>query len=169
MSKEEMKVEIKRRKCKKYGQFISCLVCGKERYVHPYLIYGKKKAKFCSQSCSTKHNLKDYHFRSGKIPPQKRGSLSHAWRGGKTEESKIIRSSNEYAIWRNEVFKRDDWTCQECRIKGKKLHPHHIKSFSEYPELRLIVSNGLTLCHDCHKKTPNYGRNLNVAKTQKKT
>lgn len=145
------------------GNKINCLTCNKQRYVPNHLVSGKKKAIFCSQSCATKHTHKDQFFKVGHNSPQARGSLSHAWRGGKTSEAKIIRSSTEYAKWRNEVFKRDNWTCQECGIRGKKLHSHHKKSFARYPELRLEVSNGITLCHDCHKKTPNYGRNNYVA------
>lgn len=155
----------KRLSIKKYS--INCLTCGKEKIVKPYLVIGTRKAIFCSATCRTKHHMKPYFFKNGHETNQPRGALSHAWRGGKTEQSKIIRSSSEYAKWRSEVFKRDNWTCQECGIRNNKLHPHHIKSFAEYPELRLEVSNGITLCHDCHKKTPNYGRNLNVSRRTK--
>ncbi len=62
----------------------------------------------------------------------------------------------KYKNWRLSVFERDGYTCQDCRITGIYLEAHHIKSWSKYPELRYKVSNGLTLCLDCHKKTDNY-------------
>jgi len=54
------------------------------------------------------------------------------------------------------VFKRDNWICQKCGQKGGKLHPHHIKHFADYPELRFEVDNGITLCRDCHKTKHNH-------------
>lgn len=71
-------------------------------------------------------------------------------------------SGSENNNWRKSVFERDNYTCQECGIRSSKGNPvvlnaHHIKSFIEYPELRLDLTNGLTLCIDCHKKTDNYG------------
>ncbi len=86
------------------------------------------------------------------------GENHYAWRGGITPENKLIRHSKETSRWREAVFERDNWTCQECNIRGGKLHSHHIKSFSQYPELRFEVSNGITLCEKCHRKTENYGR-----------
>ncbi|MEY3429422.1 MAG: hypothetical protein RI930_249 [Pseudomonadota bacterium] len=55
--------------------------------------------------------------------------------------------------WRYLVFKRDGFVCQAKNCFEKKgLHAHHIKEFAKYPELRLEVSNGLTLCKSCHNK-----------------
>jgi hypothetical protein len=64
----------------------------------------------------------------------------------------IKRNSVEYNNWRNSVFIRDDYICQHCKQKSGMLNAHHIKSYKDYPELRLILDNGITLCYDCHKK-----------------
>lgn len=63
-----------------------------------------------------------------------------------------IRSSNEYKNWRNNVFERDNYTCQKCFNVGGKLNAHHIKHFSKHIELRFNVNNGITLCLNCHKE-----------------
>lgn len=97
--------------------------------------------------------------RRRKISEAQRGERSAAWRGGKTEESKRARESVEYRLWREAVFKRDNWTCQDCGIRGGRLDPHHVKGFAAFPELRFDVNNGLTLCRPCHKKTDSYARN----------
>ena len=75
------------------------------------------------------------------------------WKGGITPLNKALRKGTEYADWRTAVFTRDKFTCQRCRDnRGGNLHAHHIKSFSDHPDLRFDVSNGETLCHDCHEK-----------------
>jgi 5-methylcytosine-specific restriction endonuclease McrA len=65
-----------------------------------------------------------------------------------------------YLEWRNNVFERDNFTCQDCDQIGGYLNADHIKPFAFYPELRFELSNGRTLCHDCHKKTDTYGVKL---------
>ena len=59
--------------------------------------------------------------------------------------------------WRTAIFKRDNYTCRVCKVKGKRLEAHHIKPYSEYPRLRYVLSNGRTLCKDCHKRTKTFG------------
>jgi hypothetical protein len=86
------------------------------------------------------------------FPAIPRGNKSWAWKGGNTSQDKIIRASYRYKEWRKKVFTRDNWTCQKCGKKGGTLNPHHIKPFAEYPKLRFVVNNGITLCKKCHKK-----------------
>lgn len=62
------------------------------------------------------------------------------------------RRSPEYSKWRKEVFIRDEYTCQNCKMVGGELNAHHIKPFSDFPELRYDVNNGITLCKKCHKE-----------------
>lgn len=83
----------------------------------------------------------------------KKGKESHSYKDGKLEERKGQRFSRNYKRWRFDVFSRDEFTCQNCGDnRGGNLNAHHIKPFSDYPELRFKVSNGITLCEPCHKK-----------------
>ena len=72
------------------------------------------------------------------------------WNGFAELETRRIRKSLDYKNWRNEVFKRDDYTCQCCGKRGGVLHAHHLESFSDNPDLRFDISNGITLCENCH-------------------
>lgn len=56
----------------------------------------------------------------------------------------------KYREWRTSVLKRDNYTCRHCGSQKPHLHAHHIKPWAQHPELRFDVSNGLTLCDDCH-------------------
>lgn len=88
----------------------------------------------------------------------KRGPNSYNWKGGTYEtERKAFEHKIEYKQWRLDVFKRDDYTCQNCKKRGGKLNADHIKSYILYPDLRLDLNNGRTLCIPCHKKTETYG------------
>lgn len=49
------------------------------------------------------------------------------------------------------------WNLCKCGKHTIDLEAHHIKEQSRYPELIYELSNGLTLCHKCHKLTDNYG------------
>ena len=72
------------------------------------------------------------------------------------EAKERVRKTIEYTQWRLAVFVRDNWACQKCGARsgnGKEvyLEAHHIKSYTKYPKLRFEVSNGITLCYECHK------------------
>ena len=66
-------------------------------------------------------------------------------------EKTAIRRSGKYNEWRKAVFERDDYTCQSCGQHGGILNAHHIKPFSQYPNDRLDINNGITLCKECHR------------------
>lgn len=59
-----------------------------------------------------------------------------------------------YKRWRAAVKKRDGHKCQMpgCRYKGRVLQVHHIQKWATHPHLRYEISNGITLCYNCHKK-----------------
>ena len=91
-----------------------------------------------------------------KMSEAKQGIKHPRWKGGISSKQAKIRGQIEFKIWRNAVFVRDNWTCQECGEQGGRLVAHHIKSFANYPELRLAIDNGKTLCLECHKLTNNF-------------
>jgi len=57
-----------------------------------------------------------------------------------------------YKRFRRDVLKRDKFTCQMCKAKGKRvrLNVHHIMKWSSASSLRYDVDNGITLCKKCH-------------------
>ncbi len=80
------------------------------------------------------------------------GEKNPNWNGGGSSEYKKLRGCPELKHWQKEVFERDNYTCRRCGDnKGGNLNAHHIKEFIKFPELRFEISNGLTLCEDCHK------------------
>ena len=70
--------------------------------------------------------------------------------------------NGELKKWRKEIFKRDNYTCTICNVKGQRINAHHIYSWDKYKERRFDINNGVTLCHSCHKdfhKNYGYGNN----------
>ncbi len=86
------------------------------------------------------------------VNSKKRGVKTSNWKGGITPINIAIRMSLEYKIWRTAVFTRDNYTCIWCGKKGGEINADHILPFADYPELRLAIDNGRTLCIQCHKK-----------------
>jgi len=115
---------------------IPCQQCGTAFMAAPWQI--KAGRKFCGRPCADK-----------------------ARDQGRTPMAKRERESAEMRAWRLAVFERDDWTCQECGVRGgAELNADHIKPFALFPELRFDVDNGRTLCVPCHKQTDTYGIKL---------
>lgn len=72
------------------------------------------------------------------------------FKGFSTTAQHIARNNYKYKYWKQEVFKRDNYTCQCCGKRGGNLNAHYLYNFSEYKDLRYDVSNGITLCEKCH-------------------
>ncbi|MGI9535123.1 MAG: hypothetical protein ACR2NW_09240 [Thermodesulfobacteriota bacterium] len=51
--------------------------------------------------------------------------------------------------WAGAVKTRDNYTCKICS-NNENLNAHHILYKNKYPEFFLYISNGVTLCVDCH-------------------
>lgn len=137
----------------------------------------KGKGKFCSRICFDKYRNKGkliqcHYCKKDKWYPTGRwkrnitglffcsrtcyfNSLGH--RMSLYPEKEQIRKSPEYAKWRTAIFKRDNYTCVWCGQIGGTLNADHIKPFSLFIELRFNLSNGRTLCINCHRKTDSYG------------
>lgn len=136
------------KKCKDCSTIIDnravrCVECDRKLFVSPTLGKG--------HSIEVREKLSK--FRKNRKSPETSDSNHWNWRGGITLKSLKIRKSIEYRLWREAVFARDGWTCKSCHIKGGYIEAHHIKKFSKYPELRLAIDNGMTLCKKCHNKT----------------
>ena len=92
-----------------------------------------------------------------KLGASKIGENNPMWKGGITKKIYLLRMSSELKIWREKIFLRDKFTCKNpncpyCKNKvGGYLHAHHLKSFTDYPELRFNLENGITYCLKYHK------------------
>lgn len=125
-------------------------------YTNKYCL--RNTSRFCDTHCRAKWiylNYRETYNQTGKLA----GERNPNWKGGITPEHLAIRTSTEYKLWRKAIFQRDNWTCQECGKHGGWLEAHHIKPFAQFPELRLAINNGITLCKPCHK-TQTYAKDI---------
>lgn len=73
------------------------------------------------------------------------------WKGGISSERDKIMNTKIYKEWRESIYQKDNYTCQCCGDNnGGNLNAHHINNFSECPDLRFDINNGITLCDKCH-------------------
>lgn len=114
----------------KTGRVIPCLNCAKEVWVVP-CEEGRKR--FCSKKCAYAYNST-----------------------GSSTLNKQIRNLAPYKKWRKAVLLRDKHQCVKCH-STEKLEVDHIIPWCAAEELRYEISNGQTLCHDCHVETDTYG------------
>lgn len=114
---------------------------------------------------------REKQYKNGKLRPPKKHKFGKNeknpnWKGGITKLVEKIRKCKKYKEWRTCVYRRDNYTCQDCEKKGGDLEAHHKKDFAKIIEENSIktlknaslckelweVDNGITLCPDCHQK-----------------
>ncbi len=79
------------------------------------------------------------------------------------EEREKGRNYPEYREWREDIYERDDYTCQISGERGIELNAHHLESYDNNEGLRIVVSNGITIGKKYHKKFHKiYGRGNNT-------
>lgn len=144
------------------GGNITCLNCQKVFYVPKHKLSTRK---YCGLKCKQSH-LKTDPWKNKEVRSHsqearekiskhqrenpRRAELAYNWKGGTGSERHKAMGKIEYKEWRNAVFKRDDYTCQICLVRGFDVNADHIEKWSERPDLRYEVSNGRTLCRACH-------------------
>lgn len=91
-----------------------------------------------------------------------KGEKNPNWNGGISNPKVQVWNTIEYKLWRKSVFTRDNFTCKGCGIQNKKglgktvrIEAHHILPRRNFPHLVFELTNGITLCEDCHNKTKN--------------
>lgn len=147
----------------------------KQRYCSPkccvVAFYPERQNKLWAnpsyQKSMSEAHIGQVAWNKGKPVYATRGKNNPRWKGGVTPENRKIRTSIEYKNWRTAVFIRDNYTCVLCGTrsgngKALTLHADHIKSFADHPDLRIEISNGRTLCVDCHRKTPTYASRRSI-------
>jgi len=125
-----------------------CLECGKS-----FESYNREMTPiYCSRKCYSLTQKGRMSPLKGTKHPQFSGENHPNWLKDRTKLKKFDdtnkdRRSSAYANWRREVWKRDNF---KCRIDNKdcngQLQAHHILGYTDYPELRYEINNGITLC-----------------------
>lgn len=158
-----------------------CVTCGKEFSVYPSRLnksHGHAN-KFCSREC---YWINKKGKKVGKYSQSHCDAISNGKASIKEKcQSPIkllIRENRKNEHWKKEVFKRDNWTCQNCGEKGYVV-AHHIKPFAKIIDELIVekgnlhlfenamdciplwnTKNGITLCTECHYKV--HGRTRRV-------
>ena len=124
--------------------------------------YSKETGANCYEISFMDEELNDDLNYDETLPliPQDKGEVVEYYKNEydlKTNKNKSRKSDYAYIKWRNNVLNRDNYTCKLCgKTKDETiLNVHHIERYADDEELRTDVSNGITLCYECHKKVFN--------------
>lgn len=133
----------------------------KERYANGLIVWNKGKkgwTKGTKAGFRKGNKFGKFTFgMKGKIPWNK------GMRSKRNLENEKKRRSIDCRLWRKNILKKDNWTCQKTGIKKGKLNAHHIQNFADFPELRFDLDNGIILSEKVHQKFHKiYGKRNNT-------
>lgn len=125
---------------------------------------GHKKGVGRVHTDGTKEKIRQARIKDGHVPylkngvhwlKGKKGNIHPSWKGGLTPERQSVYSSREWSEAVKAVWKRDNATCQRCKLhqnemREKKFHIHHIETFMNR-EKRCDINNLILLCPTCHR------------------
>lgn len=145
---------------KDYLKGMTLIEIGKKFNVHFSTISNRlKKLKVLTR---TIHQSKEWRKRisdasKGKKHPKLSGENHYLWIKDRTKLCRISkqgeRRTSAYFYWRKQVWLRDNFKCKIANPNCKgRIEAHHILGWTDYPELRYEISNGITLCHHHHPK-----------------
>ena len=116
--------------------------------------YGKKHSNKTKEKISFANKNK-ISWNKGKKLLYLQKENNWKWKKDRTQlvKSEKKHLDGRYREWMFSVKNRDNWKCRllssEC--KGR-LESHHILNWKNYPELRYIINNGITLCAFHHPR-----------------
>lgn len=152
----------------------NCLLCNEQYSVHR----SQKGSKYCSKKCQCIGHIEKLNSRRSetakntipgffgkkhseeskiKISLNRKGKMVGENHPNYIKDRNLVKTYNDrrgdilYKKWRLDVYKRDGYKClmlnSDC---CGKITAHHILRWRDYPELRYIINNGITLCHYHH-------------------
>lgn len=118
----------------------NCDYCEKQCSREKWALEGKEH-HFCSRECM-------YKWQSENIRGKAHHSYNHNITDEEREKGRFTEGSKQ---WREDVYERDNYTCQCCGDnKGGNLNAHHLNSYHWDKEHRIDINNGVALCKKCH-------------------
>jgi 5-methylcytosine-specific restriction endonuclease McrA len=141
-----------------------CIICGKY-FQHYGDVSGKYCSRECMSNCSELNNIRrelklenPTRYWLGKHRDEKtKAKISKTKLSQRTADPTYNSryQTSQWKLKRLEIYKRDNWICQECEKKttikfGKdRICCHHI----DYNHKNINDDNLITLCWSCHAKT----------------
>jgi 5-methylcytosine-specific restriction endonuclease McrA len=122
---------------------------------------GKKHTEASKLKMSLSHKG-HYHTLESRIKismtqSKRQGNERESFKEFQEPDNRRIRKLRQWKVWREAVFKRDNYICQKCETTTEQLHPHHLLSVKDcldlgFKEEIFNPDNGITFCPKCHKE-----------------